>query len=230
MRWEGTFLNMHVLLVENDNLDKTKSLISNLEGQGHDVCLVHTPENATKQATVLWPNLVVFHPGHEPLDMAGFQAAIAETRLDIPHIFVGQKNQLAHEISANTILVAPDKLQQLTQSIQKATAKQKNRFLRFPDLVVDCNHLNVLRNGKSYSLTPKEFKLLHLLVTHHDEVLSRKLIMQKVWETDYMGDTRTLDVHIRWLREKIEKYPSRPRRLITIRGLGYRFIVNPDTD
>jgi DNA-binding response OmpR family regulator len=52
--------------------------------------------------------------------------------------------------------------------------------------------------------------------------------MQEVWETDYLGDTRTLDVHIRWLREKIEENPSRPRHLITVRGVGYHFIAEPE--
>jgi two-component system phosphate regulon response regulator PhoB len=86
----------------------------------------------------------------------------------------------------------------------------------------------VLHAGQAYSLTPKEFKLLYLLISNSDQILSRKTIMQEVWETDYLGDTRTLDVHIRWIREKIEKNPSRPQRLITIRGVGYRFVVNPE--
>ena len=81
---------------------------------------------------------------------------------------------------------------------------------------------------KRHILTPKEFKLLQLLINKHSEVLSRKTIMQTVWETDYMGDTRTLDVHIRWIREKIEENPSRPKHLVTIRKRGYRFIMAPD--
>ena len=91
--------------------------------------------------------------------------------------------------------------------------------------MVDCEQLNVLCDSQTHSLTPKEFKLLHLLITHPNQVMSRKKIMQDVWDTDYMGDTRTLDVHIRWIREKIEVNPSRPQHLITIRGLGYRFMV-----
>ena len=86
----------------------------------------------------------------------------------------------------------------------------------------------MLRQGQIYSLTPKEFKLLNLLVSSPDQIFSRKVIMQEVWETDYLGDTRTLDVHIRWIREKIEDNPSRPQRVITIRGVGYRFILNPE--
>ena len=203
--------------------------MSSLEAQGHQVWLAHTPETAIHKTVTLWPNLVIFHPVYD-FDMAGFQNAIKETRLDIPHIIVGHKKYLASETDSKTTIISSDKLQQLTQSIQKVTAKQKGRFVRVPGLIIDCNQYKVLRGEINYSLTPKEFKLLHLLVTNSDEVLSRKLIMQKVWETDYMGDTRTLDVHIRWIREKIEENPSRPRRLVTIRGLGYRFITQPDVD
>jgi two-component system phosphate regulon response regulator PhoB len=108
------------------------------------------------------------------------------------------------------------------------TANQKNRFVRLPDLIVDRHQRQVLCQGRAHSLTPKEFRLLSLLINHSDQILSRKTIMQEVWETDYLGDTRTLDVHIRWIREKIEKNPSRPQRLITIRGVGYRFVANPE--
>ena len=107
-------------------------------------------------------------------------------------------------------------------------AEQKDRFIRLPNLIIDCHYRRVLHKQQRHILTPKEFKLLHLLIDNHREVLSRKAIMQSVWETDYMGDTRTLDVHIRWLREKIEENPSRPKHLVTIRKMGYRFIMVPD--
>ena len=221
---------MHVLLVEDNKLNQTESLHSSLEEQGHHVWLVHTPEIATQTTATCWPNIIVFHRTEGHLDLAGFQQAINKTELDIPFLVVSDKNHLHHVLNNDTILVAPNKPKQLDQGIQKATAKQKNRFLRLPDFIIDCQQLNVLRNGKIYSLTPKEFKLLHLLIQNQNQVLSRKTIMQKVWETDYMGDTRTLDVHIRWIREKTEKNPSQPKYLITVRGVGYRFIAgaNPE--
>ena len=217
---------MHVLLVENNNLASAESLSSNLEEQGHCVWLVHTPDSATQKTISVWPNLIIFHPGQDLLDVPGFQRAINQTNLNIPQIVVGSEKQLQMEINSDTILVAADKPQQLSQSMLKATAKQKGRFLRFPDLIVDCFQYQVLRGNEVYPLTPKEFKLLHLLIENRNQILTRKIIMQKVWETDYMGDTRTLDVHIRWLREKIEDNPSRPERLVTIRGVGYRFMVD----
>lgn len=221
---------MYVLLVENNDLAQNESLSSNLEQQGHKVCLAHTPESAIQATAAVWPNLVVFHPVREQIDVLGFQSAINETQLDIPYIFVGNKQQLHQNVTKDTILVAPDKVQQLDQSIKKATARQQGRFLRFPNLTIDCLLYKVLRNNKTFSLTPKEFKLLHLLIAHQNQVISRKTIMQTVWETDYMGDTRTLDVHIRWLREKVEEKPSKPKWLVTIRGVGYRFVVPAENE
>jgi DNA-binding response OmpR family regulator len=221
---------MQVLLVEDDNLDQTISLRPNLEANGYEVCLAHTPDSAAQRALANWPNLVIFHIIKGNLDLSKVEQAINETNLDIPYVIIAHKEQLKTPISRDTILVSPNKLQQLNQSIEKATVKQRDRFLRLPNLIIDRQQYKVLRSGKNYWLTPKEFKLLYLLVDNHDQILKRKTIMQEVWETDYMGDTRTLDVHIRWIREKIEENPSQPRHLITVRGVGYRFIVNPDLE
>jgi DNA-binding response OmpR family regulator len=85
--------------------------------------------------------------------------------------------------------------------------------------VVSCNDGQI-------KLTPKECRLLGALMSNGGKVLSREDLMREVWDTDYMGDTRTLDVHIRYLRRKIEKDPSDPSRIITIRGVGYRLEVH----
>ena len=77
-----------------------------------------------------------------------------------------------------------------------------------------------------YHMTPKQASLLDLLMRRHNQVISRQEIMYKVWETNFLEDTRTLDVHIRWLRERIEPEPSEPRYLVTVRGKGYRLTLN----
>lgn len=220
-------MTIHVLLVEDATLDQAKSLAANLEDQGYQVSTTHSPEGAVEQTKNLWPNLIIFNSPHSLLNFSALKAAIDQTNLKIPCVVIGDKNP-ANQINLDAIVVAPDKPQQLTQSVKKATSMQKDRFIRLPGLVIDTFLAQVLRNAQVYSLTPKEFKLLRLLVSHHDQILSRKTIMQEVWETNYLGDTRTLDVHIRWIREKIEENPSRPVRLITIRGLGYRFVLNPE--
>ena len=203
---------MHVLLIENQNLGKADSMLVNLQEQGYHVDLAHTPEVAIQKTTGLWPSIIVFNPVHTTLDSAGYQSALNDTQLDIPY------------------LVANNQSSDLAKDLQQAVKKQEGRFFRQPDLIVDTQQRNVLHNGKKLSLTPKEFKLLKLFIDNKNQILSRKTIMQEVWETDYMGDTRTLDVHIRWIREKTEENPSRPQRLITIRGVGYRFEVSTETE
>lgn len=77
-----------------------------------------------------------------------------------------------------------------------------------------------------HHMTPKQCALLHILMARRNEVVSRRELMQEIWQTTFLGDTRTLDVHIRWLREHIEVDPSNPRYLVTVRGKGYRFCAD----
>ncbi len=214
-------MTTYILLIENSKLDQSESLAPSLEAHGYQTYLAHPPQTAAKEIETLWPNLIIFNPISR-LELSSFPETIDKIDLNIPYIVIGDKNDLPPEVS-DGIVVAPDNIQQLDQDIKRAISKQKDRFIRFPNLILDCQQGQVLRNEKRFPLTPKEFSLLYLLITNHNQVSSRKTIMQEVWETDYMGDTRTLDVHIRWLREKIEENPSQPRRLITVRGVGYRF-------
>lgn len=86
----------------------------------------------------------------------------------------------------------------------------------------------VLSGQGERRLTPKQAHLLETFLRHPNQVLSRRLLMQEVWNTDYVGDTRTLDVHIRWVREAIESDPGSPRRITTVRGVGYVYQITPD--
>lgn len=219
---------MYVLLIENNALAQTESLVPCLEKQGYNVCVAYAPDAAITKIRGCWPNVVVINSIDIPVGVSTFQDVINETNLNIPYVVVGNKKDLPVSLDVDTILVAPDKTEQLIQAINRIEAQQQDRFIRLSDLVLDCHQYQVLRNAESYRLTPKEFKLLHLLIDNPDQVLSRKAIMQHVWETDYLGDTRTLDVHIRWIREKIEDNPSQPRHLITVRGVGYYFITEPE--
>ncbi len=96
------------------------------------------------------------------------------------------------------------------------------------DLTIDPARRHATLAGKPLTLKPKEFDLLHDLVRHPGIVLSREALLRRVWGYDFPIDTRTVDVHVRWLRQKIEDDPSRPRRIETVRGFGYRFVPEPD--
>ena len=91
------------------------------------------------------------------------------------------------------------------------------------DIELDIAGHKVSRNGKQIGLNPKEFDMLSFLIRNRGHVFTRSQILQTIWGYEYEGDTRTVDVHIRWLRKKIEDNPSEPRYIITVRGVGYKF-------
>jgi two-component system OmpR family response regulator len=93
------------------------------------------------------------------------------------------------------------------------------------DIEIDLGRHVATMRGSPLSLTPKEFDLLAFLLKNKGLVFTREQLLEKVWGYDYAGDTRTVDVHIRWLREKTETEPARPRHLLTVRGVGYRLEV-----
>jgi DNA-binding response OmpR family regulator len=95
--------------------------------------------------------------------------------------------------------------------------------LVFEDLAIDLNRCEVSRDDSPLRLKPKEYDLLVFLARNRGIVLSRDLILERVWGWDYSGGSRTVDVHVRWLREKIEPDPAHPIRIVTVRGVGYRF-------
>lgn len=95
--------------------------------------------------------------------------------------------------------------------------------LRLGDLIFDTTRHEIYRGAELLHLKPKEYELLSYLALHRGRVLTRERILEEVWGWDFSGGTRTVDVHIRWLREKIEDDPANPLRIVTVRGTGYRF-------
>ncbi len=110
-----------------------------------------------------------------------------------------------------------------TLNRQRKLPKRTLRVLRYGGLRLDLRLRRLTKGKKRYRLTPKEFLLLKMLMSNPGQVLSHKVIMKKVWDTDYLDDLRTLYVHISWLRTKIEDNPKHPVLLRTVRGVGYRF-------
>jgi DNA-binding response OmpR family regulator len=113
----------------------------------------------------------------------------------------------------------------VTEKSSSRKGKRTSQQLIAGDLILDLAERCVVKDGIPTHLTFKECALLEMLMINNGEVLTRKQLMKHVWDTDYLGDTRTLDVHIRWLRKKIEDEPSQPILIRTVRGVGYRFEV-----
>lgn len=118
--------------------------------------------------------------------------------------------------------VTPDELLSCVTSLMQSPAGD---VLTCGPLALDTQRRVLLTNGSEKRLNPKQALLLELFMRQPGQTIDRKTIMEKVWFTDYIGDTRTLEVHIRWIRQAIEQMPSKPRFLKTVRGVGYRLEV-----
>ena len=106
-----------------------------------------------------------------------------------------------------------------------AQKEKTEKSLYVGDMTLDLETATLRKNGSEIHLTPKESKVMALLMKNVGKVVSRSVLMQEVWDTEYLGDTRTLDVHICWLRQKIEDDPSIPEHILSRRGQGYELRV-----
>jgi DNA-binding response OmpR family regulator len=111
----------------------------------------------------------------------------------------------------------------LREELAQAGPALEHKRLTFGDLVIDLTRREVTLADKPLSLRPKEYELLVFLAEHRGRMVSREFVLERVWGWDYVGDSRTVDVHVSWLRQKIEAEPAKPTRIVTVRGAGYRF-------
>jgi len=128
-----------------------------------------------------------------------------------------------YEGCADAFISRPLQTRRLLSRVERLLPEGLAIELRCGELVFRPADGILRKRDEEVYLNPKLSKLLQLFMQHQGEVLARKTLMQQVWDTDYLGDTRTLDVHIRWLREAIEDNPTEPAYLRTVRGQGYRF-------
>jgi DNA-binding response OmpR family regulator len=132
------------------------------------------------------------------------------------------------ETGADDYIVKPFSLGELLARVRAAlrrgaAQRGSESELVSGDLRLDLSARRAWRKEGEIALAPREFELLAALMRHRGAVLTRDLLLARVWGEDYPGDARTVDVHIRWLRQKIEDDPSQPQRILTVRGMGYRF-------
>jgi len=200
------------------------SLKKTLEKHGYTVLRALNGTQAVARAKEATPALAVIDPSSLRINGARLSQMLRRA-VDSIHILwvLDQGATVSEDGVADLTVERPITTRKLLNRVRKLLPKPGTQILCAGDFAFDVENREVSKEGRKQRVTPKQAKLLEALMRHPSQVLSRRYLMKHVWNTDYLGDTRTLDVHIRWVREAIEDNPSAPRYLHTVRGVGYRF-------
>lgn len=209
-----------VLIVANDK-NVTLHLAGSFNKKDYAVLTAHSGRQALAQARTRLPDAIIVDSTSPRLSV---KRLIRSLRTDSHAILILLAQNPARVDGAAAQLVLPKTTtpKRLQQRVRTALDNRPPRELRAAGLVLNVERRHILRGNRSHKLTPKEFELLRLFMARPGQIISRRTLMKEIWHTDYLGDTRTLDVHMRWLREKVEDNPNEPRLLVTVRGEGYR--------
>lgn len=218
-----------ILLIESARAS-APSFAPALVKKGYAVVTYRKLDAALKEAEARYPDMVV-------LDAASMQTSGARmcrtlrARLDgIPIILVAPEGtEVDPGCGSTQTLIQPFTARKLLNQVARILPGDEKYNLVVGSIQLNLAQRKVRHSGREVRLTPKQAKLLELFMLSPGRLFTRKSLIREVWHTDYTGDTRTLDVHMSWLRRAIEDDPRRPRLLKTIRGIGYRLDVSSGT-
>ncbi|MGD0005829.1 MAG: response regulator transcription factor [Anaerolineaceae bacterium] len=230
------------ILVVEDELTLQETLAYNLKRQGYEVETSGNGLQALELARREHPDLILLDimlPG-----MDGFEVCrVLRQEMTTPILMLTARDDeidrvVGLEVGADDYLTKPFSMRELMarvkallrrvrlirQEIEVSNAAlAEAELIVFDDLTINVSRREVVLKDVALSLKPQEYELLLYMAQHRGRALSREAILENVWGWEYIGDSRTVDVHVRWLREKIEIDPANPRRIVTVRGVGYRF-------
>jgi len=230
-----------ILIVEDEPVLQ-ETLAYNLTRQGYLVETAGDGKLAVEVARRTQPDLILLDimlPG-----MDGFEVCrLIRQEMNAPILMLTARDDeidrvIGLEIGADDYITKPFSMRELmarvkaqlrrTRLLRQEAESQAGlvvnlEILRFDNLVLDLSRREVAYNAKVLALKPKEYDLLVYFARHKGQALSRDRILEEVWGWNYAGGSRTVDVHVRWLRAKIEVGPTQPARIVTVRGAGYRF-------
>ncbi len=232
------------ILIVEDEPSLQETLAYNLKKDGYVVETVGDGLSALEAARRSKPDLIILDIMLPKMD--GFEVArILRKELTTAILMLTARDDeidrvVGLEVGADDYLTKPFSMRELlarvkaqlrrTRMLREEMGKTKgdsaaspHETLTFDNLVINLTRREVMLDGKPLQLKPKEYELLLFFAEHKSQMLSREFILERVWGWDFIGDSRTVDVHVRWLRQKIEMDAANPARIVTVRGGGYRF-------
>ncbi len=226
------------ILVVEDEEPIAEPLAESLEREGFDSKVAPTLESAREAYRGWAPDLILLDltlPDGDGRELA------REIRKDseVPIIMLTARGEevdrvVGLELGADDYVVKPFSARELTARIRAILRRGRLAERRGPieigGLRLDPAARTLAKRGEPIEVAAREFDLLHLLMANAGQVLRRERIMDEVWDPHWFGPTKTLDVHISWLRKKIEDHPSNPRYITTIRGVGFRFVADEEAE
>jgi len=205
-------------------------ILQSLQRGKYEISLACNEQEAVQQAASETPDLIILNATSLEIDGPKICQVLYEKVAEIPIILILAEFQEGTDVMGATFILAPPfTSRKLFNRIRSILKSDEGEVLQAGRLTLNLGTRRVNNGSRERRLTPKELELLKVFMRSPGRVLSRKFLIKKVWKTDFLGDTRTLDVHIRWLREKIEGNPSSPAYLRTVRGVGYRFNIPEET-
>jgi DNA-binding response OmpR family regulator len=219
-----------ILIVEDDETLQ-ETLAYNLDREGYKVTTASDGPGGLDLARAQKPDLVVLDVMLPDLDGLSV-CRILRREMDVPIIMLTARSSEVDKIigldsGADDYITKPFALGEFLARVRAALRRKPKPAtpdqFEAGDIAVDLVRRKAYKGQQELNLSHKEFDLLAELMRNEGLVLSRDLLLTKVWGYDYIGESRTVDVHVRWLREKIEDNPSKPQRITTVRSVGYRF-------
>ena len=224
-------MSAHKILIVEDDINLQSALSYNMTKEGYQVTVTKDGAEAVNQFHLKKPDLVLLDIMLPVMD--GLEVCrIIRKESRIPIIMLTARAEEMDKVTgldlgADDYVTKPFSMREVLARVRALLRRESTRGVTeqvtsFNDIVINSARHSVLKSGQAISLTPKEFDLLAFLAQNKGLVFSREQLLEKVWGYDFEGNTRTVDVHIRWLREKIEPDPTDPKHLVTVRGTGYK--------
>lgn len=214
-----------VLLLESERTH-VRSFAPALEKRGYVVAIEHTVPAALKRAQSFEPGIVVLDSASLKTTGTRLCGQLHDALDGTPILLIADKRKATYsDWGAAATLALPFTSRKLLNTVARLLPGDDSACLQVGPIKLNLALRRIICGGRQERVTPKQAKLLEQFLRAPGQLLTRRALIKHVWDTDYMGDTRTLDVHISWLRGVIEPDPHRPRYLKTLRGQGYRLDI-----